>query len=272
MHRPRSVRKNTFLILLALTSLLCLLLPRAKADIVYQSGPTENNFIPFGVDGTPGQPSPGDVIGTEIVLSGSIQGSTLTQIKADMGTNSSSGGITGEIDTYTLQLYLNNGPADPGGSGLLEPGTLFYQTTATASNAGGVYTVTFNTPVFVPQSFTLAISSSHPIDTWSTSAGLVGPLTTTSAPTIGSALDTLWYGSASSGAWETNSTWALADGASTNYLGLEIDATSGLTAIPEPDSALLAFAGAGLCFAAKAWPIKKRLPHWLGTGEPPRGL
>src|SRR5436190_16455090 len=97
-----------------------------KADIIYDvTGLNSNDFIPFENDGTPNRP-PGDHLGNQITFAGTAREVFHVQVVfASIGPK--------EIDTYTLDLYKNDGPIDPN-SGLHMPGTLIAELKTNASN------------------------------------------------------------------------------------------------------------------------------------------
>jgi len=78
--------------------------------------------------------------------------------------------------------------------------------------------------VVVPDSFTVVIESSHPTNTFFQPAGLTGPDSSRTPPDIGSGPNTMWY-SSTAHVWETNHTWAIADGATTNYFFMTVEAS-----------------------------------------------
>ncbi len=217
----------------------------SAGEIVYQATAQEDNFIPFGPDGSSGQPSATSFIGNQITLGGSNR--FVDGAEVGFGAGSSTGTLTPQTDTYTLSFYLNNGA---GGA----PGTLIASSSVSSSDAGGVFTLFFPFAVQVPDSFTAVVSSTHPTDTWNTAVGLVGPFSTTAAPTIGSGLNGLWVGDGSPGAWQFNSTWAPSDGATTNFYYLAIDA------VPEPPSLTLMSVACGMVLAAAAYGRRRLVP------------
>jgi hypothetical protein len=204
-------------------------------QIIYQETAQEDRFIPFGPDGSAGQPSPGNFLGNQITMGGTAR--FVDGVLVGFGAGSSTGTLTPQTDTYTLSFYLNNGA---GGA----PGTLIASSSVSSSDAGGVISLFFPFAVTVPDSFTAVVSSTHPLDTWNSDVGLVGPIATTAAPTVGSALNGLWFGDGSPSAWVFNSTWAMSEGASTNYFYLAI------SAVPEPCSLALMSVACGVIFAA----------------------
>ena len=149
-----------------------------------------------------------------------------------------------EVDTYTLDLYKNDGPIDPN-SGLSEPGTLIAELTTQASNVplpgnGGYGVDWFFNPILVPDSLTAIVSSSY---STTTPGQLMGPFAAVNPPLTGSALNTIWYGDGTPGNWQANNTWAINDGATTNYLDMRFDAQ--LSSVPEPSALVMMALGAG---------------------------
>ena len=196
----------------------------ARADVVYQATTPENNFVPFGEDGTPGRPVPGDQLGNTITLDGTNR--SLDRITVDVACNNAGGVPDPANDTWTLDLYLNDGPDDPK-SGLQQPGTLIGSVSADVAMPPFTFSIVFDfsgAGIVVPDTFTVVVSSTHPVDTFFQGPGLVGPLSSAAAPTVGSGPNTMWYTSAANG-WETNSTWATDDGATTNYGSVTVEAS-----------------------------------------------
>jgi hypothetical protein len=216
-------RKNTLFVMVAIVVTVLVAGRDARADIVYQATTPENNYVPFGEDGVPGRPVPGDMLGNTITLAGTSR--SLDRVTFDVALNNSLGAPLPATDTWTVDLYLNDGPDDP--SGLLQPGTLIASASTDVIMPPFTQTVVFNFTalgVVVPDSFTVVISSTHPTDTFFQPAGLTGPFSSMAAPTVGTGTNTLWYSSAAAG-WETNSTWAIADGATTNFMFMRIEAS-----------------------------------------------
>ena len=209
-------RSLTVIALCCVFAAVCVGTPNAQASVVYQTANDPNtpfaNYVPFGNDGTPGHPNPGAYIGNQITLAGSDR--YVTDVSVMLGTNSS----IPATDLYTCQLYSNDGL---GGA----PGTLLGSSTVSVTTAGGVWSTSFPfADVLVPDTFTFVLSSDHPIGTE------VGALNTnTATPLTGSAVDTVWYSTASG--WVSNNTWALDDGAATN---LFIATVAAETPVPEP--------------------------------------
>ncbi len=106
----------------------------SAGEIVYQATAQEDNFIPFGPDGSSGQPSATSFIGNQITLGGSNR--FVDGAEVGFGAGSSTGTLTPQTDTYTLSFYLNNGA---GGA----PGTLIASSSVSSSDAGGVFTLFF---------------------------------------------------------------------------------------------------------------------------------
>jgi hypothetical protein len=211
--------------------------PGARADSIYNvTGAGSDDFVPFENDGTPNRPF-GDRMGNEITFAGTARYLTHVQVVfASIGPT--------EIDTYTLDLYKNDGPIDLT-SGLHEPGTLIAEFTTQASNiplpGNGAYGVDWNfSPTLVPDSLTAIVSSSY---STTTPGQLMGPIAAVTPPLTGSALNTMWYGDGTPGNWTADSNWAINDGGVTNYIDMRFDASE---SVPEPGSlALMSIATIG---------------------------
>jgi hypothetical protein len=204
-----------------------------RADLIYNvTGQDSNDFIPFENDGTPNRP-PGDHLGNEITFGGTFRLLGHVQVVfASIGPK--------EVDTYTLDLYRNDGPIDPG-SGLAMPGTLIAHLTTTALNqplpGNGAYGVDwYFSPILVPDTLTAVVSSSY---STITPGQYMGPIAAVHSPLIGSGLNTVWFGDGTPGNWQANSTWAIADGGVTNLFDMRFEA------VPEPPSMYLALIAAG---------------------------
>ena len=112
-------------LVLAVASSATLGLARADSTIYNVTGLNSDDFVPFENDGTPNRPN-GDHLGNQITFAGSERYLDHVQVVfASIGPK--------EVDTYTLDLYKNDGPIDPN-SGLHEPGTLIAEFTTQASN------------------------------------------------------------------------------------------------------------------------------------------
>ena len=147
-----------------------------------------------------------------------------------------------EVATYTLDLYKNDGPVDPN-SGLNQPGTLIAEFKTRASNVplpgnGGYGVDWYFGPILVPDSLTAIVSSSY---STTTPGQFMGPFADVTNPLVGGALDTIWYGDGTPGNWTANNTWAINDGAATNYLDMTFLAAQ---SVPEPSSLCLLALGA----------------------------
>lgn len=205
----------------------------ARADIVWRANGFENNYVPFGEDGTPGRPVPGDMLGNTITLAGSAR--SLDRITVTVSLNNAAGSPLPATDTWTLDLFLNDGPLD-GKSGLNQPGTLIACVTTEVVMPPFTAPVVFNFTgmgIVVPDTFTVVISSSHPTNTFFQPAGLTGPDSSSTPPNVGSGPNTMWYSSAAQ-VWETNHTWAIADGATTNYFFMTVEASAVEDGEPPP--------------------------------------
>jgi hypothetical protein len=204
------------------------------AGLIYNdTAAGSNDFVPFENDGTPNRPN-GDHLGNQITFAGSARYLTHVQVVfASIGPK--------ETDTYTLDLYRNDGPLDPTGSGLHQPGTLIASFATTALNqplpGNGAYGVDWNfAPTLVPDTLTAIVSSTY---STTTPGQLMGPFVAITPPLTGSALNTIWYGDGTAGGWQANGTWALDDGGVTNYFDMRFDAQ----AVPEPASITLMVLG-----------------------------
>ncbi len=239
------LRRASF-VAFALTILACQ--QAARADNIYNvTGLNSSDFIPFENDGTPNRP-PGDHLGNEITFAGTARELDHVQVVF-----ASIGPI--ETDTYTLDLYRNNGPIDPG-SGLAMPGTLIAEFKTSALNQplpgnGGYGVDWYFNPILVPDTLTAVISSSY---STTTPGQYMGPYAAVYPPLNGSAINTVWYGDGTPGNWQANNTWALSDGGTTNYFDMRFDA------VPEPSSMCLAVMGAVLVLGSSLFPrIRERL-------------
>ncbi len=230
LHRPG-------LVALALSMLACQ--AAARAGTIYNvTGLNSNDFIPFENDGTPDRPL-GAHLGNEITFAGTDRELYHVQaVFASIGPY--------EIDTYTLDLYRNDGPIDPT-SGLAMPGTLIGEFKTRVSNQplpgnGGYGVDWYFSAIQVPDTLTAVISSSY---STTTPGEYMGPFAAVYPPLTGSALNTVWYGDGTPGNWQANNTWALDDGGVTNFFDMRFDA------VPEPSSRCLALIGAGLLIATR---------------------
>src|SRR5262249_44635331 len=154
-----------------------------RADIIYDvTGLNSRDFVPFENDGTPDRPN-GDHLGNQITFGGTNRYLTHVQVVfASIGPK--------EIDTYTLDLYKNDGPIDPV-SGLNQPGTLIAEFTTQASNiplpGNGAYGVDwYFSPTLVPDTLTAVVSSSY---STMTPGQYMGPIAAVYPPLTGSALN-----------------------------------------------------------------------------------
>lgn len=247
LHRGMPVAVTGLLALLICTGIA------AKGDTIYDvTGLGSSDFIPFENDVTPGRPS-GDHLGNTITFAGTARYLTHVQaVFASVGPK--------EVDTYTLSLYRNDGAIDPGGSGLHQPGTLIASYNTTALNqplpGNGAYGVDWNfAPLLVPGTLTAVLSSSY---STTTPGQYMGPIAAALPPLTGSAINTAWFGDGSAGHWQSNNSWALADGGVTNYFDMRFDAS----AVPEVKGlvgwSLLLVMGAGSLRFSK---LRQRMPR-----------
>ena len=165
----RHARSGFFPAVLAVVVMLQFLSVAARADSVYNvTGAGSDDFVPFENDGTPNRPF-GDEMANEITFAGTARYLDHVQVVfASIGPK--------EIDTYTLDLYKNDGPIDPT-SGLREPGTLIAEFKTQALNVplpgNGAYGVDWNfSPTLVPDSLTAIVSSSYSTTTPGQALGL----------------------------------------------------------------------------------------------------
>ena len=215
--------KNVLAMVAGIVAMIVVTQGNARADIVYRANVVENNYVPFGEDGTPNRPVPGDQLGNTITLDGTNR--TLDRISVNVALNNAAGSPAPATDTWTLDLYLNDGDPDP--SGLLQPSTLIGSASTVVIMPPFNQTVVFNytgSGLVVPDSFTVVISSTHPTNTFFGPEGVAGPYSSAAPPDVGSGPNTIWYTDASVG-WATNDTWAIADGATTNYFEMIVEAS-----------------------------------------------
>ena len=164
------------------------------------------------------------MLGNTITLDGTNR--TLDRITFNVALNNSAGTPAPATDDWTVDVYLNDGPVDPA-SGLMQPGTLIASATTTVIMPPNNQTVMFDFTalcVVVPDTFTVIISSTHPTTTFFGTEGVPGPFSVSAPPSVGSGPNTMWYTSAAAG-WETNNTWAVANGATTNYMDMTVEAS-----------------------------------------------
>ena len=214
----------------------------AGAGLIYDvSAAGSFDFVPTTDDGTPNRPF-GSQLGNEITFAGSDRYLTHAEVVL-----SRIGPV--DVNNYTIDLYKPDGSVDSS-SGLARPGSLIASYTTSASNAfvpgTAAFVVDWNfAPTLVPDTIIAVVSSNYStIDPGS----LVGPFAAVMPPVTGTALDTIWYGDGSPSSWTANSTWAIDDGAVTNYLDMRFDAQAG---VPEPGSLLLVGLGLASIPAAR---------------------
>jgi hypothetical protein len=210
-------------------------LARADSIIYNVTAQDSDDFVPFENDGTPNRPN-GDHLGNQITFAGSDRYLDHVQVVfASIG--------PAEVDTYTLDLYKNDGPIDPN-SGLHEPGTLIAEFTTQASNVplpgnGGYGVDWFFSSTLVPDSLTAVVSSSY---STTTPGQFMGPFVAVHPPLTGSALNTIWYSDGTPGNWTANDTWAINDGGATNEFDMRFYAQQ---TVPEPSALVMMTLGTG---------------------------
>jgi len=193
----------------------------AKADIVYSAPRAlSENGVPFYDDGTPGYPG-GPGIGNTITLAGIARQLTTIDVAEGNG-----GGNTGN---YTVTLYAGSDPNTgselgsvtiPSHSGINDPDVFDF----TSQN------------IILPNTITFIVSSGP---------GSLNGVLSGSAPAVGSAVDSIWYGSP--GAYVANSTFALVDSGYPgppnpniqNYLEVTVNA-----AVPDGGMTMMLLGGA----------------------------
>jgi hypothetical protein len=223
----------------------------ASADNIYNVTAQDSaDFVPFGYDSTPNRPY-GNEMGNQITFAGSAR--YLDHVQVVFGSIGPA-----EYDTYTLDLYKNDGALDVA-TGLRAPGTLIAELTTQAWNVplpgnGGYGVDWYFGPILVPDTLTAVVSSSY---STTTPNQFMGPFAAVYPPLTGSAVNTIWYGDGTPGNWTDNNTWAINDGGATNFFDMRFDAVH---SVPEPTSLCLLLAG-----ASGAWFLAAR--RTPGSGE-----
>ena len=202
-----------------------MLLPAVlSADVaIYDSLPSDANYVPFTQDSTSATRPEGAWIGNTITfdsIAWSIN-NLLDSVIIAPGTDTGASNFT---------MYLYSG-SDPTTGALLGSSTTFVGHSAASA--------TFSFDVVVPQTVTFIISSDNPgvAATCSSSGTCAGVQTTSSGPTIGTTPGAVWYGDVNSNVFTgaTNSSWAIADGDITNDFAVEFLAAP----VPEPSAIVL---------------------------------
>jgi len=101
-------RKYHLTVVVCLSAMFVIAGRSARADVVYQAETLENNYVPFGEDGTPNRPVPGDQLGNTITLDGTAR--NLTRITMNIALNNDAQNPDPADDTWTADIYLNDGP------------------------------------------------------------------------------------------------------------------------------------------------------------------
>jgi hypothetical protein len=200
----------------------------ALADsVIYQATSSDHgNGLAFGPDGTANPPTSAGYweMGNTITFAGSA-GTTFALGSTSVDLTLYGGGDT----TYPIEMQIYSG-SDP------NTGTLLG--TATAPAGFGTNTTTFDfSGLIVPDTITYILSLPDQNGSYD-SIFLYPILTSGAAPTVGSGPNSLWYGTP--GDFVANGTYAVADGAGTNYLQAEFSGDAiPAPATPEPSSLLL---------------------------------
>ena len=204
------------LALLALAVALAIA-PAAMADsVIYQAtSNNNNNGLNFGPDGTANPPTQAGYweMGNTITFAGGASSYSLGSADVTLY-----GG--GDVN-YPIEMQIYSG-SDP------NTGTLLG--TAIAPAGYGVNTTVFNfSGLVVPGTITYILSLPDQNGSYD-SIFLYPILTSGAAPTVGSGPNSLWYGTP--GNFVANNTYAMADGAGSNFLQAEF-------VTPEPSSLML---------------------------------
>ena len=237
-----------------LASALCLgglAASATAASIVYEAVSTTEHFVADTENWTPERPS-GNHVGNTITLEGTDR--YLTSVSVKVATSDTSV----PDQTVTLKLFQNDGEEDKA-TGVGRPGTLI----ASASISGvsfqssrSMIPLTFELPfVLAPETFTFTLDFSP----GSAEKRWVGAVTNKNPASIGSSLDTLWFGFGEEGKWESNAKWAILDGASTNVLdAVFLAEAEPIEVLPEASPMLLVGLGAvWLAASRRAQPAGK---------------
>jgi hypothetical protein len=210
----------------------------AYASVMYQSTQYEPNYVPFGDDGTPARP-PGDHLGNTIAFAGTER--NLDSAVIELFNN------TGVTQTFTLAIYAG---ADPNSGALLGNDS---QSVLPTSAPDAFVSFNFG-GLLVSDTITFILNAS------SGSNFGAGPYSNSAAPAIGSGPNSLWYGTAPGG-FALDSKWAINDGATTNFLNAQFNASvtpQELATVPEPATSTLLLGAA--CLLA-AFTVRKARPQ-----------
>ena len=231
------MKKFPLALLAGLALSIAMVAGSANAQILYQATTNDGgNGLRFGPDSTPNPPTGAGYweMGNTITLAGAASTNYLSSVDLTLY----GGGDT----SYPIQMDIYSG-SDPNSGTLLG--------TYTAPAGFGTNTTVFDLDgLAVPDTITYILSLPDQNGSYD-SIFLYPILTSGAAPTVGSGPNSLWYGAPHS--FVANSTYAIADGGSTNYLQVEVNAAEGGGAL------LYLLLGGGACFGVMFFISRNRL-------------